>query len=449
MNRARAGFVVVAAVSLVLGSVTPTASGVTEPGPVPPGCTGGIAANPSVEKVTQRGAPEGYLFTPAAPVPPRTPDVKKPRLFTDGTYPADGARFALVQTPDGMVSSAEQDQKFVPGGAYTLTDWTGTLKANLSYPDRALATGLRFYDGGGKQVLEHKLDVGRDVDQGGLERQDFAPVVAPDSATSVKFFAATNYTWVMWDCVYLQLAAYSVRLQVQNPATGEWAPIATIPAGGTARFKITVTNEGTQTLENVTARDPWCALPTDGFPLAAGESRDVLCEHANVTEQDNGHVGIATVAAAYPGGTLPEKSASASIVVTPPPAIGRIGDYVWADGNRNGVQDRGEAGVRGVRVLLKSAGGDTVATTTTGTDGKYLFDKLKPGTYQVCFDVKALPPTHSGYLPTRPHLGDPARDSDADPATGCTPPTTIDAAHRENLALDLGLIPGIRLAPTP
>ncbi|GAA4537882.1 DUF7850 domain-containing protein [Amycolatopsis samaneae] len=449
MNRTRAGFVVVAAVSLVLGPVVPIASGETGPGPVPPGCTGGIAANPSVEKTTQRGAPEGYLFTPAAPVPPLTPSVKTPRLFTDGTYPVDGAKYALIQTPDGMVSGAEQEQRFVPGGAYTLTDWTGTVKANLAAPDRALATGLRFADGAGKVVREQKLDVRRDVEQGGLERQDFPPAVAPEDAKSVRFFATTNHTWLMWDCVYLQLAAFSVRSQAQNPVTGEWGPMAAIPAGGTARLRVTVSNEGTQALANVTVRDPWCAVPDGGFPLGPGESRDVTCAHAKVTEQDNGHVSTATVTADYPGGTLPAKSASASIVVTPPPANGRIGDYVWADGNRDGHQDPGEAGVPGVRVAQKTAGGENVATTTTGADGKYLFDKLKPGGYQVCFDVKALPPAYSGHRPTRPHLGDPARDSDADPATGCTPTTTLDPAHPENPDLDLGLIPGFRLAFAP
>jgi hypothetical protein len=37
------------------------------------------------------------------------------------------------------------------------------------------------------------------------------------------------------------------------------------------------------------------------------------------------------------------------------PCTGQIGDFVWFDANRNGIQDLGEPGINGVRVVLTDA----------------------------------------------------------------------------------------------
>ncbi|MBP2322159.1 hypothetical protein JOF56_002544 [Kibdelosporangium banguiense] len=113
-----------------------------------------------------------------------------------------------------------------------------------------------------------------------------------------------------------------------------------------------------------------------------------------------------------------------------------LGDLVWMDNNRNGQQDAGEPPVPGLAVTMGSL------KTVTGPDGKYIFDKLPDGTYQVCFDVKNLP---DGYLPAVANLGSDAMDSDADPATGCAPPVTVGPAKREDLTLDFGIRPANKL----
>lgn len=55
-----------------------------------------------------------------------------------------------------------------------------------------------------------------------------------------------------------------------------------------------------------------------------------------------------------------------------------IGDFVWLDNNRNGVQDSGEPGVKGVTVTLTDADGGT-KTATTDDNGYYWFTDLMPG----------------------------------------------------------------------
>ncbi len=74
--------------------------------------------------------------------------------------------------------------------------------------------------------------------------------------------------------------------------------------------------------------------------------------------------------------------------------VSSIGDYVWFDNNADGIQDAGERGLSGVTVNLRDAGADGVLgtaddvlkTTTTDSNGLYLFDGLSAGTYQVTID---------------------------------------------------------------
>ncbi|HHL34881.1 MAG TPA: hypothetical protein ENJ30_11000, partial [Desulfobulbaceae bacterium] len=62
---------------------------------------------------------------------------------------------------------------------------------------------------------------------------------------------------------------------------------------------------------------------------------------------------------------------------------GTIGDTLWYDADNDGIQDPGELGLNGITVTLTDAGGNTVATTTTSSDGKYLFDNLNAGDYTI------------------------------------------------------------------
>jgi hypothetical protein len=122
-----------------------------------------------------------------------------------------------------------------------------------------------------------------------------------------------------------------------------------------------------------------------------------------------------------------------------PPANG-VGDFVWIDANFNGLQDEGEKPVEGVTVVLKDAQGNPLGTKKTGVEGKYYFtDGLPDGTYQVCFDIKNLPAAVADYTVTKPRAGDVAKDSDVDPATGCTLTTTVGVGKRRDYTLDMGL----------
>jgi hypothetical protein len=423
---------VVAAAALVV----PASAG-ADPSPV----CGGVAPNASVERTAANGAPDGYVFNPAAPVPRGTPAAKQPKLLAEQDYAVDGHRSAVIRTPDHQASTAYQTEKFVAGGVYTLSVSTG------AYVDGP-ATGLRFYDANGTQVAETELAVEHNAGDGRLAVQEFPAAAAPAPATAVKFFATTSSERLRWDCVDLRLAAYSVKKEVQNPATGAWSSFATVTAGETAHYRVTVTNDGTEELTGITVQDPWCTPSSaEPFALAAGANRQLTCDHPNLTMADSGQVNTAKVTGVHhPGGTLGDKTSSATITVVAPPPIGKLGDFVWADRNRDGLQDPDEPGVTGVKVTLKDGAGGTIGTATTDGSGKYGFEKLKDGTYQVCFDVANLPEPAAGFAVTGQDAGSDDKDSDA-ARDGCSAPRTLGGPNREDFTVDLGLAPPI--PPTP
>ena len=150
-----------------------------------------------------------------------------------------------------------------------------------------------------------------------------------------------------------------------------------------------------------------------------------------------------TVQALSQGGDLPASFAwiGATLTVptlTPPPAA--LGDFVWHDLNKNGIQDAGEPGIAGVTVKLFDCASNQLATTTTSASGLYLFNNLTAGGYSVQF---VLP---SGYAFTLLNQGaNDATDSDANTTTGRTGCYTL-AAGETNLTVDAGMFQPPRFA---
>ena len=66
--------------------------------------------------------------------------------------------------------------------------------------------------------------------------------------------------------------------------------------------------------------------------------------------------------------------------------LGSVGDKVWIDKNKDGIQDEDETqGVPGVKVVLKDASGKEVARTVTDEDGNWNIN-VKPGDYTVVYE---------------------------------------------------------------
>ncbi len=125
--------------------------------------------------------------------------------------------------------------------------------------------------------------------------------------------------------------------------------------------------------------------------------------------------------------------------------LSSLGDYVWFDENRNGVQDAAEPGIEGVEVNLYDKNGNLVESMTTDSSGKYLFTDLRPGNYYLEF---ILPPGYE--ITSQNQGGNDGNDSDVDPLTGRTMLISLGSGVTD-LRWDAGLalIQPPKAVPTP
>ena len=114
------------------------------------------------------------------------------------------------------------------------------------------------------------------------------------------------------------------------------------------------------------------------------------------------------------------------------PCTGGIGNFVWKDLNRDGVQDAGEPGIQGVQIFLKDASNVVIASTFTDMNGFYQFSGLCGADYTVAVDSTSLPP---GLTASPTGAATPALDSNPNPTTITLPNNTVDDT------IDFGYMP--------
>ncbi|MGB4937653.1 MAG: SdrD B-like domain-containing protein, partial [Ferruginibacter sp.] len=151
-------------------------------------------------------------------------------------------------------------------------------------------------------------------------------------------------------------------------------------------------------------------------------------------------VNIKTYNAANATGTLCHDTTITFIIAQ----LGSIGDKVWYDTNRDGIQDAGENGIKGVTVKLRNASNTVIATDVTDASGNYLFTGLAAGNYSVEFPV-----TVYGYILSPDYVGS-NRNVDSDPSgsTGITP--SIALATGQNITnIDAGFAPDCSCVESP
>jgi len=125
----------------------------------------------------------------------------------------------------------------------------------------------------------------------------------------------------------------------------------------------------------------------------------------------------------------------------------QIGDFVWFDTNRNGIQDGGEPAISGVTVTMTDVDGLSV-TTTTDANGYYTFgpaDGVTPGaTYSITFDVlgadKTIGGLPSGVTPADlvPTIADAAGASDLRDSDAASGKISVTVGESSDHSLDAG-----------
>ncbi|MGL4173983.1 MAG: SdrD B-like domain-containing protein [Actinomycetota bacterium] len=249
--------------------------------------------------------------------------------------------------------------------------------------------------------------------------------VACDDPAPVPVFALGDYAWFDVDRDGVQDAgedpALGVRVSLFN-ADGSPAE----DAGGVLVASVVTDSGGRYVFDNLLAGDYYVTFtPPPGYDFTrptAGGDRGV-----DSNAGTNGKSSVFTIGPSSPNmqGVTADDGTNFAVLINPTIDAGfvrqvyAVGDYVWLDQNRNGVQDRGEKPVSSVRVTLfnadgtpaKNAEGKLVSSVKTDAKGYYAFDNLLAGGYFVKFDVP------SGYLVTKAKAGnDTQADSNGDEA---------------------------------
>jgi LPXTG-motif cell wall-anchored protein len=141
-----------------------------------------------------------------------------------------------------------------------------------------------------------------------------------------------------------------------DPATGIWT-IGNLPVGASTTLSIVVTVDEAGTITN----------------------------EAEVTAANE--VDVDSVPGDGQGDDWDDAVVEASQVL----ASGTIGDTVWYDEDKDGIQDSGEEGVSGVTIRLTNQDTNEVSTQVTNASGRYLFAALDPGTYVVSIVMSTAP----------------------------------------------------------
>lgn len=123
-----------------------------------------------------------------------------------------------------------------------------------------------------------------------------------------------------------------------------------------------------------------------------------------------------------------------------------IGDYVWWDLNRNGVQDefQGAPEQPAANITVRISGTDDLGNavseeTQTDANGKYTFAGLRSSN-DAGYTVTFVKPDGSEFTLKNAEGADPALDSNADPATGSADALVLDRDTHDT-TIDAGLLP--------
>ncbi len=213
--------------------------------------------------------------------------------------------------------------------------------------------------------------------------------------------------------------------------------------GCTASSTATINGPAMPTVDITASNDASCAGPGSATASASGgvPPYTYLWDNGETTAQAvNLAPGTHSVTLTDTGGCM----ATDTVFINNSDTTGTtIGDFVWFDNDMDGFQHPLEKGAPNISVKLLQAGPDslfntpddiTVATTQTDSAGKYKFECISPGRYQVVYGN--LPAGHE--FTGKDKVNNDCKDSDAN-SQGKTDPFIIQANQGENLCIDAGI----------
>jgi uncharacterized repeat protein (TIGR01451 family) len=179
------------------------------------------------------------------------------------------------------------------------------------------------------------------------------------------------------DLIVTDTASWTVHVLHPAIAIDKSADKVQAHAGDTITYTITVTNTGDTPLYNVIVTDTLLGTIPIGT-LGVGQSVTLTLTYTVHAGDPDPLVNTATAS----GQDILGKTVTATDTWSVD-LIAMICGYKFYDANANGIWDAGEPPVAGFKIQLYDASNNLIATTFTGSDGKYCFDGLDAGTYTV------------------------------------------------------------------
>jgi fimbrial isopeptide formation D2 family protein len=330
-----------------------------------------------------------------APVGPVTTDADGAYLFADlvpGTYTVtvdqDASAAALVPYRPTLAGAGSDRGADSSTGSATTAARVGGGSSDLTL------------DFGFQPLVALGDRVWLDVDRDGLQGAD-EPGLA---GIGVEVFGADPATPV-WTGT--------------TDADGDWLTGALSPGSYGVRFTLTAAQA--ELYRFTGTRAGAADLDSDAEPDADGLTATIAAATVDAGSAADGTVPVAGQAA----GWLSKNAALDVHYVNPTWDAGlqwrpvAVGDRVWFDQDRDGLQGADEPGAEHVVVRLLDADDAVVATTETDADGGYRFDGLDPGTYRVEFQLPDELAARWGFTTATDAFGG-ADDSNAYAVAGST-----------------------------
>jgi protocatechuate 3,4-dioxygenase beta subunit len=357
--------------------------------------------------------------------------------WTGGNFNAGtGAVKCGIKSGDFEITNASNNRvwqnigtNLAPGTIINASVWSGTHDNSFYHQ-----VAIEFLDAGNNLIASSAVEVNKVLAAAPAGPQYYAwSAVVPNGAVTTRVSFSGNGNWVKTDqwCVTLTPVG-SIADRVWNDTDKDG--IQDVGELGLAGITVSLYDNSNNLIAS-TVTDAFGLYKFSGLPVsAAGINYQVQfslapgyifspqnADAAGVTGANNsdantttGRTGNVTLTTATPNVTYVD----AGMYISQP---SRIGDFIWNDLDKDGVQDAGEPGIAGVVVTLYDNSGNPVRTTITDNNGHYEFNDVPAGTYT----LGITPPP--GYQASPKDATGDAADSDFNPATFRTDPFVVSA----------------------
>jgi len=214
--------------------------------------------------------------------------------------------------------------------------------------------------------------------------------------------------------------------------------VGNIMVGDKITWTYLLTNTGNTLLTNITVTDDKegeiSNCVGDGSLTALSPTKSITCTKVGTAILGAYKNSVVVEAKDTEDKTVNAQDSSSYVGKEVPVSLSSVGDYIWLDSNRNGLQDSDELPLKGVVIELYDVTRTLIKSSKSDESGKYLFKELETGEYYVKFIVP------NGYTVTQKGVGsDREKDSNAN-SNGLTSSFTLESGSND-LSIDLGIYP--------